>query len=153
MPETTTTHDTHTQHTLSNNNNERNNHDVATEENFYCKSGFSFAPFCGILRFFRCRLPAWLLFTFCLTQNSTRFPLSPHSPLPLWSPLLSPLKPLETKWCSWLRPSAKMFVTTQRQRRQVVPKELPCLWGQPPAVPSHCNWVRVQRQRRKEAES
>lgn len=99
-------------------------------ENFYWKSGFSFAPFCGILRFFRCRLLAWLLFTFCLTQNSTRFPFfPPPTPLHLPGHHCSPYKPLETKWCSWLRPSAKMFVTTQR--RQVVPKELPSLLANP----------------------
>lgn len=133
MPETTTTTHTHTVHTLSNNNNkkERNNHDVATEENFYCKSGFSFAPFCGILRFFRC-----LAFIYVLPHTKlnsfSAFPPPLHYPsLPFWSPLLSTLKPLETKWCSWLRPSAKMFVTTQRQCRQVVPKELPRLWGKP----------------------
>lgn len=125
----------------NNNNNEKNNHNVATE-NFYCKSGFSFAAFCGISRFFRCRLPAWLLFTFCFTQNSTGFSFS-------WSPLACPipfLPLLETKWCSWLRPSAKMFVATQRQRRrrQVVPKEQ----SPSPITPSPSSyyiWVRVQQ--------
>lgn len=102
---------------------EKHNH-----KNFYCKSGFSFAPFCGILRFFRLAILPWLGFYLRFASHKTQlvFPLSAGHPLlypyPAWT---------ARNKVVLVAASIRKNVCSHTQRRQVVPPKRNLLLATP----------------------